>query len=66
MKSVTFAITEHEVRDNAEKRIGDSEMNEVLAFIENDFILWEHIQDSIRSAISHVFLLDNKTKGIVK
>ncbi|MEK7447395.1 MAG: hypothetical protein AAB632_01150 [Patescibacteria group bacterium] len=50
MKQVQFTITAEEVRSLSEKELSDRQVQDILDTIENDQVLWEKIQESIRVA----------------
>jgi hypothetical protein len=54
MKLIRFTIDEEEIRQLAGEPITLEKIAQVLTAIENDLILWNDIQKSIKSAIAIV------------
>lgn len=50
MKQTQFTITEEEIRSFSEKELSDRQVQKILTTIENDQVLWNQIQDSIKGA----------------
>jgi len=51
MKQITFTITKEEVRNLTEEKLSHRQVEEILATVENDSILWDEIEESIKSAV---------------
>lgn len=54
MKQITFTITKEEVQKYSKERLSDKQTRQILETIENDNILWKHIEESIKSSIDVV------------
>ena len=58
MKSITFTITKNEVKDVAKKysitKPSEKQFEEILCMVENDSVLWNDIENSIKDAIQQV------------
>ena len=51
MKQIQFTITAEEVRSLSEMALSDRQVQDVLDTVENDHVLWDQIQDALKSAI---------------
>jgi len=54
MEQITFTITKEEVQKHSKEILSNSQFNQVLKTIENDNILWKHIEKAISSAIKAI------------
>lgn len=54
MKQVQFTITAEEVRSLSEKELSDKQVQDILDTVENDQVLWDKIQESIKTAIKTI------------
>jgi len=55
MKQIQFTITEEEVRNLSEKELSDKQVQEILTVVENNQVLWQQMEDSIKEAISLIY-----------
>ena len=51
MKSISFTITEAEIRSFSAKKLTDEQLEKIIITIENDPTLWKDVETSIRDAI---------------
>ncbi|HLD00087.1 MAG TPA: hypothetical protein VJC11_03945 [Patescibacteria group bacterium] len=54
MDKVNFEITSEEIERHADNKLSSEQVKKVPGFVENDMVLWENIEASIKSAIAVV------------
>ncbi len=54
MEKTTFEIMENEIKKVAGRKLSKKQIQEIMTAIENDSVLWNDIEKSVRDAIRQV------------